>query len=95
MAKGFEPSIQHYSTDIYKPQHSLLIEEHMFLLFCAETPHHAVQEPPPLKGAIVYESHWERGRSCYTLSHSLFCLPFFSSSHTRSPAPDIYSMCET
>lgn len=96
MAKGFEPSIQHYSTDIYKPQHSLLIEEHMFLLFCAETPPHAVQEPPPLKGAIVYESHWERGQSwCYTLSHSLSCLPFFSSSHTHSPALDIYSMCET
>lgn len=42
MAEGFEPSIQHYSTDIYKPQQSLLIEEHMFLLFCTETPPRAV-----------------------------------------------------
>lgn len=42
------------TVDIYKLQQSPLIEEHMFLLFCAEAPPHDVQAPPPLKGSIVY-----------------------------------------
>lgn len=42
------------TVDIYKLQQSPLIEEHMFLLFCPETPPHDVQAPPPLKGSIVY-----------------------------------------
>lgn len=54
MAEGFEPSTQRHSVDIYKPEWSPLIEEHMFLLFCAETPPQDVQAPPPLKASIVY-----------------------------------------
>lgn len=84
MAKGFEPYVQHYSTDTYKPQHSLLIEEHMFLLFHAETPPHTVQEPPPLKGAIVYESHWETKLVLYALSLSLLFAFFLLFPHTQS-----------
>lgn len=77
MAEGFEPSIPHYSTDIYKPQQSLLIEEHMFLLFCADTPPHA-RHYLPLK-ALLFTSHTggEDGALCYTLSQPLCCLTFF------------------
>lgn len=74
MAMGFEPSTLHYSTDIYKPQRILLIEEHMFLLFCAETPPHDVQAPPPLK-ALLFTSH--TGIVLWSLSLSASCL-FFS-----------------
>lgn len=85
MAEGFEPSIQHYSADIYKPQHSLLIEEHMFLLFSAETPPHAVEETPPLKGTIVYESHGEKGLRVVLYAHSLFFVPPFFSPLPKHP----------
>lgn len=101
MAEGFEPSIQHYSTDIYKPQQSLLIEEHMFLLFCAETPPRAAEAPPPLKGAFVYESHWERGRRIvlYSLSAFLLLVFFFFFTllfpHTRSTSGHLQCVCET
>lgn len=54
VAEGFEPSTQRHSVDIYKPERSPLIEEHMFLLFCAGTPPQDVQAPPPLKASIVY-----------------------------------------
>lgn len=54
VGRVLEPSAQHPSVDIYKLEWSLLIEEHMFLLFGAETPPHDVQAPPPLKASIVY-----------------------------------------
>lgn len=56
VAEGFEPSSQHRSGDIYKLQRSPLIEEHMFLLFCAETPPHDAQHHLPLK-ALLFTGH--------------------------------------
>lgn len=87
MAKDFEPSIQRYSTDIYKLQQSPLIEEHMFLLFCIETPPHDVSAPPPLKGTIVYESHWD----C-ALSVS-FLLAFISLLTTLTTSAHLVCVC--
>lgn len=82
-AEGSEASTQHHSGDIYKLQRSPLVEEHMFLLLCAETPPRDVQAPPTLKGSIVYWSRWDCARS-------LSPLPF---SHTQSAAGHLQCLC--
>lgn len=73
-AEGSEPLTQRYSADIYKPQPSFLIEEHMFLLFWGKPlPTHP--RHPVLLKALLFTRYTgeedEKRIPVYSLSLSL------------------------